>query len=214
MTRLSFLVVAFLATAVPAFAASVSVSLSDTHGAPAASAVVTLVPASAGAPVTSHVPEEAIIDQRHQMFLPLVVVVRQGGHVVFTNNDDTRHQVYSFSPIKQFQFEIEQGRKSEPVMFPKAGVAAIGCNIHDNMLAYVFVSDAPETIITDAKGTATLANITPGTYHATIWHPRFMPGQLVTMDVVVTASGATITRSLPLMADKMSDMHRQHMQSY
>jgi hypothetical protein len=34
------------------------------------------------------------------------------------------------------------------------------------------------------------------------------------MDVTVSDNGASIARSLQLMADKMSGMHKQHMQAY
>ncbi len=70
------------------------VGLTDADGVRRSDAVVTLTPASAARRHVARA-DHAIIDQRHQMFLPLVVVVRRGGRVVFTNNDDTMHQVYS-----------------------------------------------------------------------------------------------------------------------
>src|SRR5207237_4743754 len=107
---------------------------------------------------------EAIIDQRHETFLPLVTVVRKGGHVIFTNNDSTMHQVYSFSPIKQFAFEIDEGQRSPPVVFDKPGVVAIGCNIHDRMITYVYVADSPLAEKTDRKGLLLFADLPPGRY--------------------------------------------------
>jgi len=212
MVRRSLYILALTAAVsiAPASAATVSVALKDSHGAPASDAVVTLTPASGN--LAPRAPDEATIDQRHQMFMPLVVVVRRGGHVVFANNDGTMHQVYSFSPIKRFEQEIEKGKRSQPVVFDKAGIAAIGCNIHDNMIAYVFVTDAPLAAATDAKGAAGIADVPAGAYHVAIWHPRL--GQSVTLDVTVTDAGASIVRSLPLAADKASNAHKQHMQSY
>jgi plastocyanin len=194
-------------------AGTVSIALKDQRGAPVSDAVVTLVPLASLA-VPSHLAEEAVIDQRHQTFLPLVVVIRQGGRVVFTNNDDTMHQVYSFSPIKRFEFEIEKGHRSAAVVFDKAGIAAIGCNIHDNMIAYVFVSDAPIAAITDDKGSATAANVPPGSYRAEIWHGRLVPGTTPAMNVTVGERGLTIEQALSLTADKMSAMHNRHKQRY
>src|SRR5258708_18361760 len=85
-----------------AMAGTVDVAIIDRGGHRAESAVVTLTP-EAAAPAPSEAPASATIDQRHEMFIPLAVVVRTGGHVTFTNNDATKHQVYSFSSIKQFQ---------------------------------------------------------------------------------------------------------------
>src|SRR5215469_11817836 len=118
-----------------ALGATAEVDVADAHGRPLADAVVELTPAvtSPGAG-PGGLPLESIIDQRHETFLPLVTLIRKGGHVIFTNNDTTMHQVYSFSPIKQFAFEIDKGQRSDPVTFEKPGVAAIGCNIHDQMI--------------------------------------------------------------------------------
>lgn len=205
---------AVLAANASAHAATVSIALKDAHGMPASDAVVTLSPITSNGSEALHAPDEALIDQRHQTFLPLVVLIRRGGHVVFTNNDNTMHQVYSFSSIKRFEYEIEKGHRSVPVVFDKAGIAAIGCNIHDNMIAYAFVSDAPFAVLTDAKGLASVTDIPPGSYRAEIWHPRLMPGPAPAMTVTVTDSGAAIVQTLSLTADKMSGMHKQHKQSY
>jgi plastocyanin len=118
-----------------ACAATVSITVTDAKGAPASNAVVSLAPDSRALAIPAHAPEKSIIDQRHETFIPLAVVLRKGGEVVFTNHDTTMHQVYSFSPVKQFQFEIDKDQVSKPVQFDKTGVAAIGCNIHDNMVA-------------------------------------------------------------------------------
>src|SRR5437763_4137833 len=102
----------------PAFAGSADVAVVDRSGRPLSDAVVELSALAPPAIAPARLPSgEAIIDQRHETFLPLVTVVRKGGHVIFTNNDSTMHQVYSFSPIKQFAFEIDEGQRSPPVVF-------------------------------------------------------------------------------------------------
>ena len=137
--RLVFIVL-LLAAAAAARAGTLEIDIADSHGAPAANPVVALVPVGNIDASNSRLPTEAIIDQRKETFIPLVTLVRQGGHVIFTNHDTTMHQVYSFSPIKQFEFEIDQGHRSEPVVFDKPGVASIGCYIHDHVISYVYVA--------------------------------------------------------------------------
>jgi plastocyanin len=199
-----------------ACAATFDVDVSGTDGKPAADAVVELVPEGpqAAAPV-SHVPLEGIIDQREEMFIPLVTIVRKGGHVVFTNNDTTMHQVYSFSQIKQFEFEIDQGQRSAPVTFDQAGVAAIGCNIHDQMITYVYVAETPWVARTDAKGRAQIADVPPGAYRASIWHPQLAPGHALPVEAVTVAgSNARLTVAIPLLPGDPPGKKRMHMQSY
>src|SRR5258708_345431 len=145
-----------------ALASTVDVTITDESGRPAANAVVQFLSNKRGA--ATHVATSEIIDQRHETFLPLVVVVRKGGHVTFTNNDTTMHQVYSFSPIRQFQFVIGKGEASAPVEFGNTGIAAVGCNIHDQMIVFVVVSDATYAVRTDSSGRATIPDVDPGHY--------------------------------------------------
>jgi plastocyanin len=192
-----------------ASAATVDVIVTDSDGAPAPNAVVSLVPEDAAAATASHVPEEGIIDQRHETFLPLVVAVRKGGEVVFTNNDVTKHQVYSFSPIKRFQFEIDRGQVSKPVVFDKAGVAAIGCNIHDNMVAYVYVADGPFAVITDSGGHAEIHDVPEGRYLANVWHPQSRIGRKAAPAPLTVDSGRVkLSLSIALMAMPTMKMHK------
>lgn len=202
---LSAVAVVFTIASTPAGAATVTVTVTDSKGAPAANAVVTLD----GAALASRVPERNVIDQRHETFLPLVVVVRKGGSVVFTNNDATMHQVYSFSSVKQFQFEIDKGQVSKPVVFDKQGVAAIGCNIHDNMVAYVFVADAPFAAITDASGRVEFKDVPGGPWRVSTWHPQLRVGkQPLPAPLEVTGAQAELRVMLPLSAAPSMHMHK------
>jgi len=205
---------AFALAAGAASAATVDVAVTDANGKPAANAVVTLVPDASPAPA-SHVAPRAVIDQQHEMFLPLVVVVRKGGEVVFTNNDKTMHQVYSFSPVKQFQFEIDRGQVSKPVVFDKPGVAAIGCNIHDNMVAYAFVADAPYAAVTDAQGHTALHDVSDGAWHAAAWHPQLRIGkQPAPVALTIAGHDAKLALTLPLSGTPMASMSRMHKSDY
>src|SRR5215467_8058576 len=127
----------------PAAATTFTAVISDQDGKPVANAVVSLLTESGnGMPAPgSRLPTEKTIDQRNETFLPLVTIVPKGGRVVFANNDQTTHQVYSFSAVKRFEITLARGETSPPFVFDTAGVAALGCNIHDHMIAYVYVAD-------------------------------------------------------------------------
>ena len=51
-------------------------------------------------------------------------------------------------------------------------MAALGCNIHDWMLAYILVVDTPWFTKADAQGNAVLAELPAGRYRLVVWHPR------------------------------------------
>ncbi len=204
-----------LCTVTPAVAGSVSIAVDDSNGRPAANAVVELVADGHAELPASHVAAEAVIDQRHETFLPLVSLVRKGGHVLFTNNDTTMHQVYSFSSIKQFAFEIDQGKRSEAIVFDKPGVASIGCNIHDQMITYVYVADSPFAAMTDARGNVQFEGVPNGAYHAVVWHPQLVPGKPApSQAVAVAAAPVTMSVEIPLLAAAASGMKHMHMGKY
>ncbi len=209
------LALAFCAST-PVWAATVDVNITGSDGRPAAFAVAELFPIESSAAIPqSHLPAEAIIEQRNETFIPLVTIIRRGGHVVFTNSDHTMHQVYSFSTIKQFAFEIDRGQKSAPMVFDQPGVAAIGCNIHDQMVTFVYVADTPWAVPTDTKGHAEIDQVPPGNYRVSVWDPQLMPGyHPEAASLKVTDNGAKFSLSIPLLAGDTPGMKHAHMQNY
>jgi plastocyanin len=138
--RAPSLFVAAMLASLAAGAASVEVTVTDARGARIADAVVWAMP-KAAAPQRPR--REAAVEQRDQRFSPLVTVVQTGTKVRFPNRDPVRHQVYSFSAAKPFEIKLYAGTAAPPILFDKAGEVVLGCNIHDDMLGYVYVVDTP-----------------------------------------------------------------------
>jgi len=164
-----------------AAATNFTAEVNDQDGRPVSNAVIVLVP-DLKTPIpaaTTRLAADKTIDQRSETFIPLVTIVPKGGHIVFANNDQTTHQVYSFSSVKQFEITLARGEKSPPIAFDNSGVAALGCNIHDHMIAYAFVAESPWAVLTGSDGHGTIADVTPGNYEAQVWHPKLPPGRAV-----------------------------------
>ena len=162
------LLVASASCCVSAAAATLSAEFVDAQGAPLSDAVLTLQgPAGKVDPAP-----KADMDQRDQKFAPHVLAVHTGTQIRFPNSDDIRHQVYSFSPAKRFELRLYGGTPSDPVLFDKPGLVVLGCNIHDWMLGYVYVTDDPWFGVSDGKGTLNLRDLPAGHYVATLWHPQ------------------------------------------
>ncbi|MCX9155043.1 methylamine utilization protein [Niveibacterium sp. 24ML] len=149
-------------------AAELSLAVSNASGAALENAVATLTPVGRA---SSPKPAKAVIDQINKEFVPYVSVVPVGSAVSFPNQDNIRHSVYSFSPAKKFELKLYSGTQAEPVVFDKAGVVALGCNIHDWMIAYVYVTEAPFYGRSDARGNIAFSGIEPGEYELRVWHP-------------------------------------------
>jgi plastocyanin len=152
-----------------AAAATLAVRVQTPDGHELAGAVVTARPVDG--PPRRSAPLHAVIDQVNRAFVPDLLVIPVGSTVEFPNSDAVSHQIYSFSAAKRFQLPLYRGTPYPPVHFDQAGVVTLGCNIHDEMLAYLLVTDAPYFGRTDSQGSWS-AEVPRGRYQVAIWHPR------------------------------------------
>lgn len=167
-------------------AATLDVFTRQADGTAVSDAVVTLQ-GPVGVPAGTL---KADMDQRGQQFAPRVLAVHTGTQIRFPNSDNIRHQVYSFSAAKRFELRLYEGTPADPLLFDKPGVVVLGCNIHDWMLGYVYVTDDPRFGVSDAQGRVRLDGLPAGTYHVTVWHPQLADMQPLDGGTVnVPASG-------------------------
>ena len=57
------------------------------------------------------------------------------------------------------------------MIFDKAGVVPLGCNIHDSMIGYIFVTDSAFSAKSDASGQVMIRGIPAGAASVLVWHP-------------------------------------------
>lgn len=138
----------------------------DQNNAPLENAVVYAMPSR----LSGKAPAAASIEQKDKTFIPLVTAVQTGAAVSFPNNDRVRHHVYSFSPAKNFEIKLYSGVPAKPIVFDKPGIVAVGCNIHDGMIAFVYVVDTPYFAKTGADGAALIESLPSGDYTVGVWH--------------------------------------------
>ena len=165
----AYLFVTLLALgAFPAAAATLSVEVKDAAGGAVADAAVYALPRSGKPPARPR--KDVEIAQAERQFAPLVTVVQRGTSISFPNRDTVRHHVYSFSPAKSFEIKLYVGTPTDPVLFDKTGDVVLGCNIHDQMRAFVYVVDTPWFAKTGADGKARLDGLPAGDYEVLVWH--------------------------------------------
>ena len=198
-----------LMLAVRAAAGDLTVEIDDGHGQPAGDAVVTLRSDNVQR-AEPRAPETKIADQRDETFIPYVEIFRPGDSVVFRNSDTTRHHVYSFAAAKSFEFVIAPGNSAPPVVLDRVGEIPVGCNIHDQMITHLYVSDAPWIARTKSDGRAAFEGLAPGTYVVEVWHPQLRPGRKgPSKTVTIDADHASVSLTLSLLPDpRQSDRAR------
>jgi plastocyanin len=172
---------ALLAWTGPAAAAQIAATVTDEEGHPLADAVVVAVPVK-GVPPPAPAAAREIVDQIGQEFVPRVKPILVGTSVSFPNKDNIRHQVYSFSPAKQFELPLYAGTPAKPVVFDKPGIVVLGCNIHDWMIGYIYVSESPYFAKTGADGKAQLTDLPARSYRVRVWHPRLQGSEGATQE--------------------------------
>ena len=121
-------------------------------------------------PHTEHdvpVPQEpAQIDQYGRVFIPRLVVIREGQAVEFTNSEDELHNVHVIDEAGVSLVNVGMpilGGTFEHV-FDKAGDYAVSCNVHQEMAAQIVVTKSPYAVIADPAGTFALSGIPAGLY--------------------------------------------------
>lgn len=204
------LMVLLLGTGV-ASASDLVVRVNDQHGRPVADAVVTLVGAADAA--TRSGGATRTIDQERLTFVPYVQTFRPGDAVVFRNSDATSHHVYSFSEVKAFEFMLAPGTSSTRLVLDQPGIVAVGCNIHDGMISYLYVSEARWLLRTDAQGRVAFDGLDAGRYDVRVWQPRLPPGRpdLVQKAVDLRANDSRrLVLEVTLRPDPRSQFDREH----
>jgi plastocyanin len=171
-------------------AGALETTVRDDGGKPLADVVVSLT--ATGTSPTGPRPPAAVMDQQNKTFVPLVLAVPVGTPVTFPNRDNIRHHVYSFSAPKRFELPLYIGTPAAPVVFDKAGVIVLGCNIHDWMVGYIYVADTPYFAKTAEDGRTRVADVPPGAYEARVWHPRMRGEPDKTAKPVTIATGESI----------------------
>jgi plastocyanin len=175
-------------------AAPLAVRVVDASGRPVQDAVVTLYPGSAAA----RAPRGGgrfTVSQQHLQFHPFLTIIPVGADVSFPNLDPSKHHVYSFSPAKKFELKLFAKDQSRTVHFDKAGVVALGCNIHDQMSAFIFVSDSAWTARTNAQGMVAFGDAPDAPARLAVWHPylRGVPGGVIVQAVARAQRSATFS---------------------
>ncbi len=120
---------------------------------------------------TTEPPGQAEILQRDLAFHPQLLPIRVGTRVSFPNQDDTYHNVFSFSPTKRF--DLGRYRAEDPVVpsqtFDQVGLVTLRCDIHEHMRAAILVLNTPHFAVTSPDGSFRLPNEPPGRHTLKVW---------------------------------------------
>ncbi len=138
--------------------------------------------------------EKPILDQLNMVFIPHVLPILVSTTVQFPNNDEVRHNVFSPSKIKPFNLGTYSKGVTREVMFDKAGVVTLLCNVHTEMSAYIIVLENPYFAKTGPDGTFTINDVPEGEYIIKTWHEKLKEKSLE----VIVKEGKTVEANFSL----------------
>ena len=176
-----------------ALAGNLTVTVRGADGKPVPDAVVTVNPAGQPSRGPIKFPWPYRVQQQNIQFSPFVLIVPAGAEVSFPNLDKVRHHVYSFSAGNKFELKLYGREENRTVKLAAAGVAAIGCNIHDKMVGFIKVVDTAYAAKSDGAGVATIRDIPAGPVVVRVWHP-YLRGMKNEKTLTTTAVGGGDTR--------------------
>lgn len=185
-----------------ASATELKVTLTDSNGEPLPHAVVS-VPVAESNNAATPAPTNAIMDQINTAFEPHVLAVPAGTQVRFPNSDNIRHHVYSFSKAKTFETKLYADEARPTIEFDTPGIVALGCNIHDQMRGYIYVSPHADSQVTNAAGEATLS--LDGPAKLLIWHPWLQEQGQQQIEVPVSEGQSSLTYQLDVQAPAQAE---------
>jgi plastocyanin len=120
--------------------------------------------------------QHPVMDQKGLLFQPHILVIEVGTTVDFLNSDKVAHNVF-WPSLMQGPKKLPgknlgtwpQGEK-RPFKFDQPGVAALLCNVHPEMAAYIVVVPTPYYALTDKSGNYKIDDVPNGQYNVVAWH--------------------------------------------
>ena len=117
-------------------------------------------------------PQRQQLVQHHKSFSPHLLVIQAGSPVEFPNRDPFFHNVFSLFEGKRFDLGLYEAGSSRTLVFDRAGICYVFCNIHSEMSAVILVLNTPYYAISGRKGEIDIPNVVPGVYEMHVWHER------------------------------------------
>jgi plastocyanin len=133
-------------------------------------------------------PRTETMDQKAMAFVPHVLTITKGDTVRFLNHDTVAHNVFSpdFGGYNLGTFP--PGKVRTHVFNDTVGVYTQLCDIHPEMLAYIFVGQNPYSAVPDQTGRYVIENVPPGKYDLLVWNSHLRaPEQSITVEAGGTA---------------------------
>jgi plastocyanin len=115
----------------------------------------------------------ALLDQKQCVYVPHVLALRTGQSLMVINDENLLHNVHTlpeFNPSLNFGMTCGS---SHNVVFNKAEIFTVKCDVHPWMSAWIAVFDHPWFAVTSNGGKFAISHVPAGPQTFVAWHERF-----------------------------------------
>lgn len=137
---------------------------------------------------------QPVMAQHGGKFVPSFLVVVTGQTVAMPNEDDVAHNVYSLSPVKQFDLGFYAKGDLRTVTFEQPGMVEVRCVIHHFMRAHILVVPNPYYSTIAADGSFHIRNLPAGFFTLNFWGDGM---ESFNQQVTVPEGGKTVVVRIP-----------------
>jgi plastocyanin len=157
-----------------------------------ANAVITLPDIPGGKPLKS---APVTFDQKGCEYIPHVAAFPVGTTVNVENSDNILHNIHTDSTINPAIDVAQPGfKKVIKLTVEKPEVIQVGCDAHNWMQGWWYVTSNPYFAVSNAEGHYEITDVPPGTYKLKIWQEKLgtqsrqitvAPGKTMTADFTI-----------------------------
>lgn len=136
--------------------------------------------------------EPRIMDQRDYAFVPRLLAVRAGEEIEFHNSDSIAHNVHTSSMGRRRNRDFNRNQRPGQVLrtaFPAPDSLRVVCDVHSQMLAYIFIVPSPFFTLVSGEGEYRISGIPQGRHELHAWHEDH---GFVTQEVEILAGSTTV----------------------
>jgi plastocyanin len=154
------------------------------------------------------------MDQRNKEFIPRLLPVVIGQKVLFKNSDVFQHNVFSPHALEPFDLGRYRPGETRMIALKVLGLHSVYCDIHQSMIAEIFVVPNRYFDLTDEQGRFRIRDVPPGTYQLKAWHilggktARTIEVSQTTISIVLSLQSTKLLKEMSRHKDKEGRAYR------
>jgi len=142
-------------------------------------------------PATTGTLAPALLDQKQCAYVPHIVTLCTGQTLTVINSESLLHNVHMFPELNPPVNFGMNNVSSTNVVFKKAEIFHVKCDVHPWMAAWIAVFDHPWFTVSSNGGKFVIPHVPAGPHTFVAWHERF--GELEQTVTVTTDQAREIT---------------------